>query len=427
MTPTVPGAFSAGSQGALRSRNERAILEALLDSPEGAGLTRAALAEQVGLSAAGLANILAGPIRSVLTEADRRIEGRRSGPSPATLAVDSALGHLLAIDIGRRHVSAWLTDLGGVPVMGEPLERRRDSELKPSQAMDMAVDLARETIGRAPRRVDGSPIEGEDVIAVAVGLAHPVDHVTGTTGLGPQPTAWYGLRVDRELQLRLRWECPFHLESNAGLGALAELRWGASRGRSNVVHVRWAHEIRAGIVVHGRLYSGVSGIAGEIEHSPLPLNAGHPPEPCRSCGGFCVGSIAAREAIIRAVGKRQHEVSTLRDVLRLAKTHEEVWEVLDGAAEALGASLAPIVNTLNPEMITIGGDFGAEAYEQVGGALRRGLETHATPQALRDVSIALGEQTGRATVMGGIALLLERERVPFLLRRAYTEGGMAIG
>jgi DNA-binding Lrp family transcriptional regulator len=56
------------------------------------------------------------------------------------------------------------------------------------------------------------------------------------------------------------------VENDANLGALAEIVWGAGRGRADVVYVKVATGVGAGLVLSGRLYQGAGGTAGEIGH-----------------------------------------------------------------------------------------------------------------------------------------------------------------
>jgi ROK family len=96
------------------------------------------------------------------------------------------------------------------------------------------------------------------------------------------------------------------VENDANLGALAEIVWGAGRGRADIVYVKVATGVGAGLVLSGRLYQGAGGTAGEIGHvtidergrSAAAATAGasrRSPAP-RPCSSRCAAGTATRFA-----------------------------------------------------------------------------------------------------------------------------------
>ena len=78
---------------------------------------------------------------------------------------------------------------------------------------------------------------------------------------------WVG--VDAAAEAASRLGLPVEVENDANLGALAELVWGAAKGRSEVAYIKVSSGIGAGLVSGGRLQHGVGGTAGEIGHTLL--------------------------------------------------------------------------------------------------------------------------------------------------------------
>ncbi len=56
------------------------------------------------------------------------------------------------------------------------------------------------------------------------------------------------------------------LDNDATAGAIAEHRFGAGRGTSNLVYLTISTGIGGGLVLDGRPYRGTSGNAGELGH-----------------------------------------------------------------------------------------------------------------------------------------------------------------
>ena len=86
-----------------------------------------------------------------------------------------------------------------------------------------------------------------------------------------------------------------HADNDANLGALAELHHGVARGRHDVVYLKIASGVGAGIVLGGRLHRGASGIAGEIGH----VQVGEDGQVCRCGNRGCLETDGLRRPAAR--------------------------------------------------------------------------------------------------------------------------------
>src|SRR3954453_2712951 len=102
------------------------------------------------------------------------------------------------------------------------------------------------------------------VTGVGMGLPGPLRRDTGQVGDSAILPGWIGARpeamMSEELGLAVR------VENDANLGGLAGIVWGAGRGCSELLYVKVASGVGAGLVLNGRLYEGHAGTAGEIGH-----------------------------------------------------------------------------------------------------------------------------------------------------------------
>ncbi|GAA1016255.1 transcriptional regulator [Acrocarpospora pleiomorpha] len=162
-------------------------------------------------------------------------------------------GMVLGVDIAHGHCAAAVADLRGVelarrvlPVHGEPGRAER-------------LALAREAIAQALGAVGLRPGQ-----IGAVGVATPgnVDD-QGMVAVRLSMRDWMGVRLGAEFAAD--FSCPIHVENDAKLAALAELREGATPGAD---HMLWlmleGRNNGLGIVVNGTPFRGVDGAAGEI-------------------------------------------------------------------------------------------------------------------------------------------------------------------
>jgi hypothetical protein len=110
-------------------------------------------------------------------------------------------------------------------------------------------------------RLSKKKITTQDVIAVGIGVAAPVEYTRRQRDLGllrgefGMP-AWNGINPAAELKKMLRWETPFVLENDANLVALAEKRRGAAREIECAVVVKWTQGIGAGLIAGRDLLRG---------------------------------------------------------------------------------------------------------------------------------------------------------------------------
>ncbi len=94
------------------------------------------------------------------------------------------------------------------------------------------------------------------------------------------------------------------LDNDANAAALAEHRLGAGVGCSDMIYVALATGIGGGLILNGKLYRGMHGMAGEIGHMFVSDSTGYP---C-SCGVTgCVQSISSGAQMAKYVTDRIKE------------------------------------------------------------------------------------------------------------------------
>ncbi len=202
--------------------------------------------------------------------------------------------------------------------------------------------------------------------AVGVSCGGPLDRVAGVIQAPPNLSTWVDVPIVRILEDEFRAPC--RLENDANAGAVAEHRYGAGRGTSNMVFLTMGTGLGAGIVLDGRLYHGATDLGGEIGHvrltrdGPVGYHKAGSVEGWASGGG--VAQIAQR-ALARARARGRDtaldragavEKLTARDVGEAAEAGDRVAiEIIRTAGKRLGQALAILIDVLNPECIVIGG------------------------------------------------------------------------
>ena len=311
------------------------------------------------------------------------------------LTLSRSAGVAVGIDFGHSHVRVAIADLAHT-VLAES-ERPLDTDHSAREGVSVAGGMVRslmEEVGVGPERVTG----------VGMGLPGPLRRDSGEVGDSAILPGWIGALPERMMSAELGM--PVRVENDANLGALAEIVWGAGRGCSEVVYVKAATGVGAGLVLRGRLYHGFAGTAGELGH----LTVDDTGPICRCGNRGCLEAFVGAEAIVEPLRRRYGEDLGLRRVVALAHGGDlGCRRVIADAGAALGLAIAGVCNLLAPERVIVGGELaqaGDLLLEPVRAMVRRSAIA-----ASREVPVTAGVLAERAEVLGAVALVLrESER-----------------
>jgi predicted NBD/HSP70 family sugar kinase len=212
---------------------------------------------------------------------------------------------------------------------------------------------------------------------------------------------WQGLLPGDELERRLG--VPVHVDNDANLGALAELHHGVARGRHDVVYLKIASGLGAGIVLGGRLHRGATGIAGELGH----VQVGEDGQVCRCGNRGCVETMVSASRLLELLQPAYDETLTIEHVLALDTEGDAgVRRVLSDAGRTVGRAVADLANSLNPELVVVGGTLGGSLSLVEG--LRSSIDRYAQPDTAAALEVVPGDLGVRSAVVGAVALAIAR-------------------
>lgn len=307
-------------------------------------------------------------------------------------------GSFIGVDIGGTKTA--------VVLCSQPPEIIARSEFPtlPEQGPERAVELIKKAIHellRTHRHQIGKPG------TIGVSCGGPLDRVAGIIQSPPNLSTWVDVPICSILQQEFNLEC--RLENDANAGAVAEHRFGAGRGTEHMVFLTMGTGLGAGIILNGRLYHGASDLAGEIGHIRLtrtgPIGHGKAGsvEGWASGGGIAATAMSEVAASIRKGNPTSlarlsaNGTLTAKDVAEAARSGDKLAKrIIRNTGIRLGEALAILVDTLNPEVIVIGG-LAMRLGESVLAPARSVLEKEALPAAVkacRIVPAALNEEIG---------------------------------
>ncbi len=270
-----------------------------------------------------------------------------------------------------------------------------DRNLTPVQIIDKLISLADEILEEKPDRI-------------GISCGGPLDSKKGIIMSPPNLPGWDNVEIVK--QIEEHYKVPTKLQNDANACAVAEWKFGAGKGSSNLVFLTFGTGLGAGLILDGKLYSGTNDNAGEVGHIRLdnlgPVGYGK----SGSFEGFCSGGGIAQLGYIKALEKAQmgeypayfKKGYTQEDVT--AKTVADAADAGDATAidvyktcgEYLGRGLSVIIDILNPEVIVIGSIF-ARSHNLLWEPAKRVIEKEAlriSSSCCKVVPAVLGEQIG---------------------------------
>ena len=312
------------------------------------------------------------------------------------------------MDLGGTKIVVALVTLDGAIVGRREIHRHQAfSPARIVERIASAVAAVEADVGIERHRLSG----------VGVGTSGHVDRAAGRVIRNSQLRNLDGFGLRDALADALG--VAVHVDNDANTAAYAEHRFGAARGVGSSVFVTVSTGIGAGIVVAGRLYHGAAGPAGEIGHTIV-----EPSSPLRcGCGNYgCLMGVASGSALPQVVRRKLSRpgVTTSLNVTgledrdidgeliadALAANDPLAVEIVSEYADYLGIGLYNTFQTLNPEVIVLGGGLTNWGDPYIERARARFYHLGAAMMAKRtEIRIArLGDD---AAVVGAAALTLE--------------------
>ena len=151
--------------------------------------------------------------------------------------------------------------------------------------LDLLLDFI-ETLVR--RILEKNDLTLDDIIGVGVALPSYIDYERGLV-LDTDNIMYLSNAPVRDLLIQ-RLGVPVVLENDANAAALAEHKLGSGIGFDNMIYAALSTGIGGGLILNGKLYRGMHGMAGEIGHAFVSDSTGYPC-PCGVTG--CAQSISS--------------------------------------------------------------------------------------------------------------------------------------
>jgi len=271
-----------------------------------------------------------------------------------------------------------------------------------------------------------------DLVGICVGVPGFIDMDTGTIMESPNLPGWARFPVREEIERRLGTRVI--LENDANAAAMGEKWLGAGRNTDHMAMYTLGTGVGGGIVLNGRLWHGLNGMAGELGHFNVEP-AGHP---CGCGSRGCLEQYASATAIVRMAREAMDSGSapdlvdaahgnvefTSRGIYQLAlQGHASAQQIYRRVGRALAIAIAGMINALNLPMYVIGGGV-ASAWDAFAPTMFEELKTRSfTYSVTAPDRVEKGQKHTVVTIalLGSDAGLYGAARLPMLPPATQTE------
>jgi len=230
----------------------------------------------------------------------------------------------------------------------------------------------------------------------------PLNSSTGTILTPPNLPAWHNVSINRLVTERFGGQAILMNDANAN--ALAEWKFGAGRGKDSLIFLTAGTGMGAGLIIDGRLITGLNGNAGEVGHIRIAPDGPRGYGKAGSFEGYCSGGTLP-QLVQWLPAKEQppdleawcRDHPSARHVMTAAQAGDPTaQQVLRLFGKKLGQALAQLIDILNPQGIILGTIY-VVAQTFIEPEMRKALHSEALPSSLASCEILaaqLGSQLG---------------------------------
>lgn len=366
-----------------KQHNRDLVMDTLFDHET---ISRAGIARLTGLTRTTVSEIISSLI--VLGLVEELGPGSSSGGKPSILLrLVADARYLIGVNLAQHRFIASLVNLRG--------------EIKEMVEAQVQDGDGKKAIRLVYQLLDTLTSKSWPLVGIGVGTPGLINTREGIV-VNAVNLDWQDLPLASRLERR--YALPVRILNDSQATAIGEFVYGGHPTTGSLIVVNVGYGIGAGILVHGRLFQGDGGGAGEIGHVLVDENGSI----CR-CGRLgCLETRASGWAILQAV-QRLPGMSAIRTLGQIESTFfrgdPAVRKIVLDAAHDLGKAMGSLVGALDIRKIVFTGDvtrFGEDWLD----AVRRGMSGAALERMVQETQLEIGRLDYRACLLGASAYLL---------------------
>ncbi len=298
----------------------------------------------------------------------------------------------IGVDLGGTKIYTALSDENGniIKEIIKPTEA--------SKGYEQIVEKIKESI-----RYVSSDIENDKIISIGIGSPGPLDVSNGLIVNPPNlPFNNFNI-VDC---LKDEFKLPVFLDNDANAATLAEYKFGAGVGTTNMIFITASTGVGAGAVLNKSIYRGSTSNALELGHTTVDYSGNK----C-GCGNMgCVEAMSSGTAIKNQAEEllkldvetslRKYDLVTAKEVFIESGNGDKLAsEVLRKSLGYLGVAVSNAANIFDPDMIVVGGQIVFDIINEE-------MKTRCLSPILKHCIVKKAQLGGKAGVLGAVALAM---------------------
>jgi len=369
-------------------------------------ISRTKIAKVFKLSPATITKYINGLIQAGIVKEDGW-ESSTGGRMPVLLRIAPEATYAIGVDLGGANLRVVVVNLESDIVA--KITKKTNANKGRDKVFRRMIDAIHEAI-------EHSKIEKEKIKGIGIGISGLIDHQRGVSLYCPNIEGWENVPVKRLVEEEFAVDTS--VEDSSRAMALAEHWSGVARGIDNFIFVNVGVGIGCAIFIHGKLYRGTGGIAGEFGHITID-GAG----PRCNCGNYgCLETLASGPAISRrarrAIGEgvvslieklaegKLEDVTPEIVVEAIKRGDKLAFNIMEKTGEYLGIGIADMINIFNPELVVIGAGV-SQAGDILLEPLKRTVKARALQLSSSMANIKVSQLGDNAGALGAAIMVLK--------------------
>jgi N-acetylglucosamine repressor len=321
------------------------------------GLSRTEIAHHLGLSKASVTNPVNKLVkRGFLVEVGKKDSSKSGGKRPIVLEFNPSSGIVVGLSIEVNRATVIVVDLNATIIERATVEYSVGA--KPEDVFGLVFPVMHTLI-------DHHLNKNMIFLGIGIGLPGVIDFTTGVVILADTLHGWTG--TDLRTLFENEFNVPVFVENDVKAMTLAESLFGNGIGVKDLVYLWVGYGIGAGIILGGNLHRGTSFSAGEVGYNEVSYSIARSDElPLLYREQPNFGDILTDYKLVNSVRDRLKEglpsvlrannTITVEDIIEAAGNGDSLCNAaLCECASLLSALAITLINTLNPEVLILGG------------------------------------------------------------------------
>lgn len=332
---------------------QRPLRQQVFERVRAAGtVARVQLAKELGVSPASVTTATSELIDAGLIEevTAPREDGQGRGRPAQALGVRAQAHRVAGMKLSDREHTAVIVDFAG-NLIADDVIPRRPGAMSVAEMLDTIESLFDRICAKAG-------LARADISAIGIGVPGFVDSEAGMV-------EWSSTLTERRVPLaavvQARLRLPVAVDNDANLVALAELWFGAGRGRSDFAVVTIEHGVGMGLVLNHRIYRGARGLGLELGHTKVQLDGALCRCGQRGCLEAYVADYALAREAVTALNWGHKDGPPINVLLESLYDHAKAGNtaarsIFRRAGRYLAVGLSNVINLFDPALIILSGE-----------------------------------------------------------------------